>query len=211
MLFNFNLRQISSKSLKRDLLFYPLKKRTKPQQLVVFIPWNFFVNLTRCTTFEVYNVFLFNTIFYSLFYLPSNFSKVSFNKETNSICYKSLYCSNYTKPYLNHISQVAFTFSKVYFSKVKFKGKGYYIYKNVRNTIAPQFGYSHRLYVYSWFSYIKFTSKSSLIVFGLCLKSIFQVAQSIRYLRKINVFTGRGVRFSRQVVYSKPGKVSSYR
>jgi hypothetical protein len=30
-------------------------------------------------------------------------------------------------------------------------------------------------------------------------------------MRPINIFTGRGVRFSRQIIYKKVGKVSSYR
>jgi hypothetical protein len=33
----------------------------------------------------------------------------------------------------------------------------------------------------------------------------------IKSMRPINIFTGRGVRFSRQIIYKKVGKVSSYR
>jgi large subunit ribosomal protein L6 len=99
----------------------------------------------------------------------------------------------------------------VFFKKLKFKGKGYYIYKNSRNTIAPQFGYSHRIYVYSWFTNIKFLGKTSLVIFGLKASDIKLPTSLIKSFRPINVFTGRGVRFSREVVYSKPGKVSSYR
>jgi hypothetical protein len=30
-------------------------------------------------------------------------------------------------------------------------------------------------------------------------------------MRRMNIFTGRGVRFAKQIVYKKTGKVSAYR
>jgi len=30
-------------------------------------------------------------------------------------------------------------------------------------------------------------------------------------IKKINIFTGKGIRFSRQILYRKTGKISSYR
>jgi len=42
-------------------------------------------------------------------------------------------------------------------------------------------------------------------------KDIYTSAHGIRNMRPINIFTGRGVRFSRQIIYRKVGKVSSYR
>ena len=106
---------------------------------------------------------------------------------------------------------VLYNFSLINFIKLKFTGKGYYIYKNLRNTVAPQFGYSHRLYIYSFFSYIKFLTKTKLILFGLVKGDLLKVSFKIKSKRSINVFTGRGVRFSSQVIYKKTGKVSSYR
>ena len=97
------------------------------------------------------------------------------------------------------------------FFKVKFKGKGYYLYKNSRNTITPQFGYAHRIYFYSYFASVKFLSKTSVFIFGLVNKDICDAAYGIKIMRPINIFTGRGVRFSRQTIYRKVGKVSSYR
>jgi len=82
------------------------------------------------------------------------------------------------------------------FLKIKFKGKGYYIYKNKRNTITPQFGYAHRLYLYSYFTSVKFLSKTSIIIFGYQLQDLIQTGLGIKQMRPINIFTGRGVRFS---------------
>ena len=85
------------------------------------------------------------------------------------------------------------------------------LYKNKRGTITPQFGYSHRLYVYSFFVRTKFLSKTSVILFGFIKDELKQVGIKIKNMRPINIFTGRGVRFNKQIIYKKVGKVSSYR
>lgn len=102
-------------------------------------------------------------------------------------------------------------FTTFYFLKIKFKGKGYYIYKNRRNTIAPQFGYSHRIYVYSYFNIVRFLTKTKVLIFGFSKKDILSASYNLKSKRPINIFTGRGVRFSKQIVYKKTGKVSMYR
>ena len=101
--------------------------------------------------------------------------------------------------------------SSIFFLKLKFKGKGYYVYKNLRNTIAPQFGYAHRIYVYAFNISVKFLSKTSILLFGLSKSDLLTVGQNFKSKKPINIFTGRGVRFSRQIIYKKTGKVSSYR
>jgi ribosomal protein L6P/L9E len=104
-----------------------------------------------------------------------------------------------------------YTFTKLFFKKIKFKGKGYYIYKNFRNTIALQFGYSHIKRLYFYFTFVKFLSKTSIILFGLNLKDISLLSKKLYSVRPINIFTGKGMRFTRQIIYRKTGKISSYR
>jgi len=86
---------------------------------------------------------------------------------------------------------------------MKFRGKGYYIYKTLRNTIAPNFGYAHRLYIYAYFVSLKFLSKTSIILFGLKKTDLYKIGYLFKKTRPINIFTGRGVRFSRQIIYKK--------
>lgn len=130
---------------------------------------------------------------------------------TSSFIIHSLYINNNYRVFLNSLDSVLTSFYKPFFKKIKFKGKGYYIYKNKRNTITPQFGYSHRLYLYSYFSSVKFLSKTTVFVFGLLKRDTVKTSYGIKSMRPINIFTGRGVRFSREVIYKKVGKVSSYR
>ena len=102
-------------------------------------------------------------------------------------------------------------FYKPFFIKLKFKGKGYYIYKNYRNTITTQFGHSHRINIYSYFTYVKFLSKTKIILFGFHKNDIALTKTQLFNTKPINIFTGRGIRFNRQLIYKKAGKISSYR
>lgn len=140
--------------------------------------------------------------------LPLNFI---FDKSTRQLLTVTPYVNNYNQLYKSILDSFYNTFMKPVFLKLKFKGKGYYIYKNYRNTITPQFGYSHRLYLYTFFLYVTFLSKTSLLIFGLNLKNISYSSKKLYNWRPLNIFTGRGVRFSKQIVYKKSGKVSSYR
>lgn len=107
--------------------------------------------------------------------------------------------------------QSLYQFSLPVFLKLKFKGKGYYIYKNRRNTITPQFGHSHRIYIYSYFTTVKFLSKTSVLLFGFSKSDLFSIGHQIKKARSINLFTGRGVRFNKQILYRKTGKISTHR
>ena len=74
-----------------------------------------------------------------------------------------------------------------------------------------QFGYAHRIYKYTFYTSIKFRTKTSIILFGFVLSDLKKASFCILNTRPINIFTGRGVRFNRQIIYKKVGKVSSYR
>ena len=156
-------------------------------------------------------IFFYSPLYYFKLNVPSRFTQLTFDANTNSFNLHSLYINNNYRLFMTSLNTLFASFYKPFFKKIKFKGKGYYIYKNKRNTITPQFGYSHRLYLYSYFSSVKFLSKTSIFIFGLLKNDVLQIAQSVKSMRPINIFTGRGVRFSREVIYKKVGKVSSYR
>ena len=73
-------------------------------------------------------------------------------KLTNKIFMKNNICiTNESKIlYVNLIQNIIDKFKKIKFKKIKFEGKGYYLYKNFRNTLAPKFGFAHRLYNYNY-------------------------------------------------------------
>ena len=136
---------------------------------------------------------------------------VRYDTQTHSLNYQIFGTSYNYQAYLRALSDCLSRFSRPFFLKVRFKGKGYYMYKTQRNTIAPQMGYAHRVYVYSSAITVKFLSKTKILLFGLSKQDVMQSAYALARVKPINIFTGRGVRFARQVIYRKTGKVGAYR
>lgn len=163
-----------------------------------------------------YKTCTYKLILYSKYYtvqLPLTLYKslIFFDYNTSQLFFITPFSTNYFVLY-NIITQaLIYSLVKPVFIKLKFKGKGYYLYKNYRNTLTPQFGYSHRLYLYSFFTHINFLNKTSLLCFGLSMSDLKQSTFVLKNWRPINIFTGRGVRFSKQIIYKKSGKISSYR
>lgn len=201
---------------RRSGLYFPKKYKSEIYKIVIFVPGRW-----RVTMFAPQE--LPNNTLPVLFRLMSdqyffNFSAF-IDKGLLSFCYntQAINITSYTSESTNltlwqsTLNNLLFLFSSFFFHKIKFKGKGYYIYKNWRNTIAPQFGYYHRIYIYSFFAKVKFLSKTKVLLFGLTKTDILRVAYDLKSKRPINIFTGRGVRFAKEVIYKKTGKVSSYR
>ena len=155
--------------------------------------------------------YLYNGAYFVNFILFTGSTHLSYDRQTSSVLLKK-YDSSYTYlSFLKSLNELISRFNKPFFLKLKFKGKGYYVYKNYRNTIAPQFGYAHRVYVYSFANSVRFLSKTKVFLFGMSKTDILKTGHNLFYTRPINVFTGRGVRFARQVVYKKTGKIGAYR
>ena len=156
-------------------------------------------------------VYLYSKLYFFKITFTNYNLKWYFDKQSNILRLSNFCTPNFFKLYINVLLNIFYSFSKVFFLKLKFKGKGYYIYKNFRNTITSQFGHSHRIYIYSVFTSVKFLTKTTVFLFGSSKKDILTIGYSIQKIKPINIFTGRGVRFSKQVIYKKTGKVSSYR
>lgn len=196
---------------KRDLLRFNIFDSSHKWLFIFYIPsmWDVFFIKNRNDSSTT--VMLFSTIYRFTFCFNNSIAKLKYDINASAVVLWSTFSHNSSAKYLTRFREVLFSFSRPIFKKVKFKGKGYYLYKNYRNTITPQFGYAHRIYFYSYFASVKFLSKTSVFIFGLVSQDICSAAYGIKVMRPINVFTGRGVRFARQTIYRKVGKVSSYR
>lgn len=95
--------------------------------------------------------------------------------------------------------------------KLKFKGKGYNMFRNYRNSILFKFGFSHR--VYGFFNEVSLInlSKTSVLIFSLDKFTLLRRSWDFVSIKPVNLYTGRGIRFARQIIYRKLGKVGSYR
>lgn len=149
--------------------------------------------------------------YFFLLCIPKKFLLFKYDKQTNLLRFHFFFINNFYKIFWFNFKLIFYSFSRLFFKKLKFKGKGYYIYKNQRNTVALQFGYSHLLYFYAFFIMVKFLTKTSIILFGVNKFDINFKSYKLFKFKPINIFTGKGIRFSSQIIYKKTGKVSSYR
>jgi hypothetical protein len=101
----------------------------------------------------------------------------------------------------------------IFYKKLKFKGKGYRIYysKIERYSITFVFGHSHYVIIpLILFKIINLTKlKISFTYTNFTL--VNNLALSILSIKPINIFTSRGIRASKQQLFKKTGKVSTYR
>jgi ribosomal protein L6P/L9E len=175
------------------------------------MPNNWSFSLYKLISDNLFFIFFYSKIYF--FFLPLNnfFISIKFNKNVSCISFLYFYKNNFFLTFFSYFKRFFYTFSKIFFRKLKFKGKGYYIYKNKRNTIALQFGYSHIKRLFFFYNFVRFLSKTSIIIFGFDSLKIAKSSIELKNTRPINLFTGKGVRFNRQIIYRKTGKISNYR
>lgn len=196
-------------------LAFPILRHDSLSTTTVFIyipsDWGFVLLNPKSLNQISKLVYIFSDIYYFKIAVLQTFLKWHFNQDAHTLVLNNRYTSHFYRMYFHRITNIFYSFSRLFFTKLKIKGKGYYIYKNYRSTVTHQFGHSHRLFIYSYFISVKFLSKTSVFLFGSSKRDVFTVGQTIQSSKYINIFTGRGVRFTKQIVYKKTGKVSSYR
>ncbi len=101
------------------------------------------------------------------------------------------------------------TWNVYFFQKIKFTGKGYKI-KKKKKSIKFFFGRSHLTTIFFKKISIRRLTKYKLFFFTKKYETIKFINSLIKKIRKINIYTKRGLRFSRQKIYKKTGKKSSY-
>lgn len=196
-------------------LAFPLARRGSLSYVGVsiYIPggWNALVLTPKAAQRTNKLLYIYSDVYY--FKIPVSSQGLSWRYDlgASSVHFSNWYTTVAHRPYFNKIKEVFYSFSRLFFRKLKIRGKGYYIYKNYRSTITHQFGHSHRWYIHAFFVTVRFLNKTTVFLFGSSKQDVFAVSQKIRKSKFYNIFTGRGVRFSRQVIYKKTGKVSTYR
>lgn len=215
--FNSKIKSNKNRNIKLNKLFkkssFLISKKFsfKNFKYFLYLPsnWNFLLFQKNNLNFLNLYMYSFNYFFILPFF--KKFLCFNYDNSINVIVLSFYFKNNFFSLFWDYFKILFFSFSKIFFKKLKFKGKGYYIYKNIRNTIALQFGYSHMMYIYSFFVTVKFITKTTILMFGTNYTSILKKSYSLFDIKKINIFTGKGIRFSRQIIYKKTGKVSSYR
>ena len=208
---NYITHKKKSNQVKTKIFNWPYKTRAHLNYYKCYIHVPFLWNMLLIRTNLSNKIYIYSTTYHINTTLPSSFTNYHYDSNTRTVSFNNLAENNYKNLYIKKLNQLLSLSNNPCFIKIKFKGKGYYIYKNKRSTITPQFGFAHRHYIYAFYVAVKFRSKTSIMLYGLSPKDLTLVGLQIKSLRPINIFTGRGVRFNRQSIYKKTGKVSSYR
>jgi ribosomal protein L6P/L9E len=204
---NININKI----FKKSSFSLNTKFSLKSFKHFLYLPFNWNFILFKKKYINILNLYIYNNEYFFILPFFKKFVSINYDFSANVLIFNFFFNNNFYSIFWNYFKNLFFSFSKIFFKKLKFKGKGYYIYKNNRNTIALQFGYSHKLYLYSFFVTVKFLTKTTILMFGNNYQDILNNSYSLYNIKKINIFTGKGIRFSRQIIYRKTGKVSSYR
>lgn len=111
----------------------------------------------------------------------------------------------------NYINSILKSSRVFFYKRLSYSGKGYRLYIKSKSKIYFQLGYSHKYYLYDYTVTLKPILKSKLLLLASSLTQLSNFSKSIYGLRPLNIFTLKGIRFTKQLVYKKVGKVSSYR
>lgn len=214
-LFNINLRKDLNVKRRKACLDLTTTLNLNRSLTFFYIPHSWKVTILLKSQNNLlkmnknYYLYIYSDYYFFFLSLPNNTANLIFDKTLNLLYYrinakKSMHCL-----FWKQFNNLFYSFSLFFFRKLRVRGKGYYIFKNSRNTIALQFGYSHKIYVYSYFLFVKFLNKTTLLFFGINKTDLISNSFKLLRTRQQNIFTGKGVRFTKQIIYKKASKLSS--
>ena len=90
------------------------------------------------------------------------------------------------------------------FTKIKFMGKGYKIKKNNNNNLMLLFNRAHITNIFYKNFFIKKIKKYKLYI--SCTQTNVNIIHTLINIRKINIFTKKGLRAARQILQKKKSK-----
>lgn len=215
-----NFRKHHLNFLKKNKIYYNRGKVTFMRYhkfiyfnytFIFYIPNFMKFYLCKFKHLNVFGVFMVSDVyFFKFFFSSKNINKIFIDPELSAITVLDMPYEPTLKVFHNFYLKTFYSFFRIFFFKIKFRGKGYYAFKGRRNTMTTRFGYSHRILFFFFNLKVVFLSKTSFIFFGLDFCDIKKAAYSFYFSKPFNIFTGRGVRFSKQKLFKKAGKVSTY-
>ncbi len=130
------------------------------------------------------------------------------NKSITSVCDIINYQWNKIIRSINH---KMFIFESMFFEKITFKGKGFKLTSKKKTKFLHFFfGHSHIKVIFLKKLKMKRISKYKYFFKSKLEAELKQSARLISNIRPLNIFTKRGLRRSRQFVFKRKGKKSTY-
>ena len=137
--------------------------------------------------------------------------KLFLDKETNTISFLTFKKNPYTKLYISLLHNFLFSLNYYFFTKIKFTGKGYRMaFRKKKKIINFYFGHSHNTIIMFRSIILKKPHKYKFLVFSNSKKKLIFLNKMILNIKPINIFTKRGLRNSRQIIFKRTGKKAGY-
>lgn len=140
-------------------------------------------------------------IYNERYFLLIKFSKKSnlSIKNTNTVAINNAYADLFVKMD-NFLKQ----FHKSEYKKIKFTGKGYKIKKNTNKSIILLFNRAHITTI--WWRNVNILKLKKYKMYVKYTKYNKEIVDKILGVRIVNIFTKKGLRLARQILYKKKGK-----
>lgn len=123
---------------------------------------------------------MYSGTYYCMCPLPFHWRTRYQNRFNPGVEFLTKQVSHYYTTYFTQFSLVFSSLHRPFFNKLKFKGKGYYMYRNKRNTITPQLGHAHRILTYVFYLGVRFfrrgTTRRSIVLTGFLKQHLFKAA-----------------------------------
>lgn len=141
----------------------------------------------------------------------SNIGTWYFDNAGNSLMFFNKTIHTHWSKLVNKFNLQMFLFDCIFFEKIKFNGKGFKItFKKKTKLMRFMFGHSHIKLIFLKKMKIRRINKYKYILKSKNKNKLKQTSLLISRVRKLNIFTKRGLRITRQFVFKRKGKKSTY-
>lgn len=150
-------------------------------------------------------LYLYNSTNFLLLNYPAY--KLTYNKHLRILSFS---CPNklpqtFSKTFL---SSFIFTWENFFFTKLLFLGKGFKLRK-IRNTTYFYFNHSHLQVFCNNTLKLKKIQKTKLLLFHKDLNQLHACRSTLTKIKRVNTYTKRGLRASKQLVYLRKNKTGA--
>lgn len=170
-----------------------------------FIPYNINYILLENKNKNNKFIYLYNNDYYFCINIAN---EIFINNDTNTVQLSNITFNNKNKLFNNEINKFLFSWDNLFFNKIKFTGKGFKFKKKINNLFL-YFNRAHKCFFIGNNLILKRLSKNKIILLKNNYNHLINDSILIRNIRANNIFTKRGLRFSRQIIYKKKGKTAA--
>lgn len=175
---------------------------------ILFIPYNInYIYIENKNNINNKFLYLYNdNYFFSLSF--NDKQELIINNDTNTILIEDRNFNSKINLFTKEFDKFLYSWDNFFYNKIKFTGKGFK-WKKKETNLFLFFNRAHKCFFIGNNIILKRLSKSKIIILKNNYNHIIHDSILIRKIRVNNIFTKRGLRFSRQIMLKKKGKTAA--